>query len=115
MPSTKLAESYFISKEFFRKALGKHVDFTISSACLYGSYSNSCDYSPASAELSVAVGATTSADYEVDFSNNGPCMTLYAPGVDIISTNPGGGTSIKSGETSRGLHMCFLHDWTRFG
>lgn len=47
---------------------------------------DTCDYSPASAETVVSVGATDSLDNMAEFSNYGNCTHIFAPGVQIDST-----------------------------
>ena len=51
--------------------------------------SSACNYSPARSPLAITVGATTSADARASFSNYGSCVSLYAPGVEILSANAG--------------------------
>ena len=46
---------------------------------------DSCEYSPASARVGIAVGATDIRDDMVSFSNAGACTDIYAPGVSIQS------------------------------
>ena len=46
---------------------------------------DSCDYSPASARVGIAVGATDRDDDTVSFSNAGECTDVYAPGTSILS------------------------------
>ena len=46
---------------------------------------DACLQSPASARTSFAVGAATERDSRASFSNAGPCVSLYAPGVTIRS------------------------------
>ena len=46
---------------------------------------DSCNYSPASARVGIAVGATDKQDDMVAFSNAGECTDIYAPGVTIKS------------------------------
>lgn len=54
-----------------------------------GNEAHDCDY-PAKYEECIAVGAVDS-DFEVaDFSNTGVELDVVAPGVDILSTYPGG-------------------------
>lgn len=48
--------------------------------------SDGCKFSPARAAASIAVGATTNFDARALFSNTGPCVDVYAPGVNIEST-----------------------------
>ncbi|MGD9482393.1 S8 family peptidase [Streptomyces sp. TRM70308] len=65
---------------------------------------NACNVSPASARLAFTVGATNRRDAEADFSNYGPCLDLYAPGVDIVSAQLGGGSTTKSGTSMAAPH-----------
>ena len=46
---------------------------------------DSCNYSPASARVGIAVGATDRDDSVVTFSNAGECTDVYAPGRSILS------------------------------
>lgn len=46
---------------------------------------DSCDYSPASARVGIAVGATDKHDAAVAFSNAGECTDISAPGASIES------------------------------
>jgi len=46
---------------------------------------NACSQSPASATSAVIVGATASNDVRPAWSNFGPCLDLFAPGVGIVS------------------------------
>ncbi|CAG8604555.1 90_t:CDS:2, partial [Acaulospora morrowiae] len=47
---------------------------------------DACNSSPASAEGATTVGATTISDDFAWFSNYGPCVDVFAPGVDIKSS-----------------------------
>lgn len=47
---------------------------------------DACDYSPAAAAGPITVGATTNKDQMAFFSNHGPCVDIFAPGLDITST-----------------------------
>jgi subtilisin family serine protease len=63
---------------------------------------NACGTSPAGAGVVngvITVGATDAADLEASFSNFGPCVNLWAPGVDVTSTwlMSDGGTITASG------------------
>ena len=69
---------------------------------------DACDYSPASAELAVTVGASTITDERAYFSNHGKCVDVFAPGLNILSTwnsgpdstNTISGTSMASPHTA---------------
>jgi subtilisin family serine protease len=67
---------------------------------------NACNVSPASAGYDspwvngvITVGATDIADVEAPFSNYGPCVNLWGPGVDVTTTwmMADGGTFTGSG------------------
>ncbi|KFZ01232.1 hypothetical protein V500_00851 [Pseudogymnoascus sp. VKM F-4518 (FW-2643)] len=47
---------------------------------------DSCNYSPAAADLAVTVGASTLTDSRAYFSNYGKCNDIFAPGLNILST-----------------------------
>lgn len=53
---------------------------------------DAANYSPASAPTACTVGATTSTDARSSFSNYGSLVDIFAPGSNIVSTVPGGGT-----------------------
>lgn len=56
-----------------------------------------CASSPAKVERVLSVGASTNQDKMAPFSNFGPCVDLFAPGVGIESTYKGGMTESLSG------------------
>jgi subtilisin family serine protease len=58
---------------------------------------DSCGVSPGSSPATITVGAIGKPDVFAYFSNWGSCVDIFAPGVDIISTMPGGGTGMMSG------------------
>ncbi|HJE60841.1 MAG TPA: S8 family peptidase [Nocardiopsis listeri] len=61
--------------------------------------------SPGGAEGVVSVGASDESDATASFSNYGPAVDIYAPGVDVESTIPGGGTDIYSGTSMASPHV----------
>ncbi|HEY7487493.1 MAG TPA: S8 family peptidase [Streptosporangiaceae bacterium] len=58
---------------------------------------NACNTSPASAGWVEATGATNSKDTRMSWSNYGGCVDIYAPGSNVWSTYPDGGTAMLSG------------------
>ncbi|MDX6268195.1 MAG: hypothetical protein QOD70_2935 [Frankiales bacterium] len=61
------------------------------------SAADACQSSPAAAGRVVAVAASTRTDARAPWSNVGSCVDLFAPGLDITSDWPGGGTKVASG------------------
>jgi aqualysin 1 len=70
---------------------------------------DACNYSPARAGAGtdngvMTVAATDSADKEASWSNYGNCVDIWAPGVSILSTRKGGGTTTMSGTSMASPH-----------
>jgi aqualysin 1 len=68
---------------------------------------DACGFSPARAGITggiVTTGATDSSEREASWSNFGPCVDLWAPGVGILSTRRGGGTTTMSGTSMASPH-----------
>ncbi|MFO7573296.1 MAG: S8 family serine peptidase, partial [Gaiellaceae bacterium] len=53
----------------------------------------------------MTVAATDSADKEASWSNYGSCVDIWAPGVSILSTKRGGGTTTMSGTSMASPHV----------
>jgi subtilisin family serine protease len=51
-----------------------------------GNPQDACGFSPAHVPAAITVGATDIVDRRASFSNSGPCLDLFAPGVAITST-----------------------------
>ena len=68
--------------------------------------SYSCDYSPASATVGIAVGATDKNDEMTIFTNTGECTTIMAPGTQITSASHTCDTCTK---TMSGTSMAAPH------
>jgi subtilisin family serine protease len=60
---------------------------------------------PASFVGVVSVSAVDSTDHLADFSNTGKAVDLAAPGVDLVSTVPGGGYESHSGTSMASPHV----------
>lgn len=63
------------------------------------------DLSPARVTEAITVGASDCGDQVASFSSYGQGQDLYAPGVDITSTWPGGGTHTMSGTSVAAAHV----------
>jgi aqualysin 1 len=69
---------------------------------------SACTESPARAGTTngiVTVAATDAADAEASWSNYGGCVDLWAPGVGVLSTRNGGGTTTYSGTSMASPHV----------
>jgi len=69
---------------------------------------DACTKSPARAGTHngvMTVAATDSLDREASFSNYGSCVDIWAPGVSILSTRNGGGTTTMSGTSMASPHV----------
>jgi hypothetical protein len=67
--------------------------------------SDACNYSPASAASATAVGCSTSSDTRCPSSNFGPCVDIYAPGMNIPCAGLNGPTTL-SGTSPASAHVC---------
>jgi subtilisin family serine protease len=69
---------------------------------------DACEYSPARAGTYNGVAttaATDRSDAETSWSNYGPCVDLWAPGAEILSTKLRGGTTTLSGTSMAAPHV----------
>jgi len=71
---------------------------------------DACDYSPAASQNAITVGASTIEDDRAWFSNHGPCVDVFAPGKDILSTWIGSRTATNtiSGTSMASPHVAGL-------
>ncbi|MFJ6482193.1 MULTISPECIES: S8 family peptidase [unclassified Streptomyces] len=66
---------------------------------------DACLVSPASAPKAFTVAASDRSDEESSFSNHGECVSLYAPGEDIVSAQLDGGSISHSGTSMAAPHV----------
>jgi cerevisin len=69
------------------------------------SNTNAQSTSPARVPSAVTVGASGITDARASFSNYGPIVDVFAPGLDVISTWTGGGTNNISGTSMATPHV----------
>lgn len=73
-----------------------------------GNYqSNACYVSPAEVPDAITVGAVDRTDMAASFSDFGPCLDIWAPGVDIVSTSNEStiGAKLMSGTSMASPHV----------
>lgn len=74
----------------YSQAVNDAVQNSINSGVTYvvaagNAAADACGYTPASVASALTVGATTSADVQASYSNNGSCVDLFAPGSTVYS------------------------------
>jgi aqualysin 1 len=95
------------------KALDDAVKRSATSGVFYAvaagnSGADACNSSPARAGTHdgvMTVAATDTNDKEASWSNYGSCVDVWAPGVSILSTKLGGGTTTMSGTSMASPHV----------
>lgn len=70
---------------------------------------DACSFSPARVTAAITTGATNRADERASFSNYGPCLDLFAPGVDVKSAWINQTYSAESTRTISGTSMATPH------
>ena len=66
---------------------------------------DACSESPARAPSAYTTAASDGNDQRAWFSDAGPCVDGYAPGVRVLSTVPGGGVAMLSGTSMATPHV----------
>ena len=88
-----------------KKSANSGVFYAVSAG---NSGADACNGSPARAGTHngvATVAAVNSNDKEPSWSNYGDCVDTWAPGVSVLSTRKGGGTSTKSGTSMASPHV----------
>jgi subtilisin family serine protease len=90
-----------------RNSVARGVFYAVSAG---NSAASACTSSPARAGAGVdngivTVAATDSSDKEASWSNFGTCVDIWAPGVSVVSTKRGGGTTTMSGTSMASPHV----------
>ena len=57
---------------------------------------DACNYSPARVPNAITVGSIASNDYRMGYSNQGPCLDIYAPGNGVVSLSNADDVSARS-------------------
>jgi hypothetical protein len=85
-----------------KRSLAAGVSYSVAAGA---SASSACNYSPARVPGALTVGASASNDYVASFTNTGPCLDLFAPGVSITTISYTGGTITLSGTSFATAHV----------
>jgi len=91
-----------ILDEAVRRSIASGLTFSIEAG---GDAADSGNGSPARVAEGIVVGASDCADHLAPFTNFGAGIDLFAPGVDITATTPGGGTGQLSGVQVAAAHV----------
>ncbi len=90
-----------------RNSAAKGVFYAVAAG---NSGADACNSSPARAGAGTdngiaTVAATSSSEAEASWSNYGSCVDIWAPGVSVVSTRKGGGTTSMSGTSMASPHV----------
>jgi cerevisin len=103
----------------FSRALNQVVDAAVDGGVHFAvaagnDDADACDYSPASSDKAITVGASTLEDERAYFSNKGKCVDVFGPGKDITSTWVGSNTATNtiSGTSMASPHVAGLLAYT---
>ena len=91
-----------IVDEAVRRSIASGVTYSIEAGCDATDAGNG---SPARVAEGIVVGASDCADRLAPFTNYGASLDLFAPGVDITATTPGGVTGQMSGVQVAAAHV----------
>ncbi|WP_435113433.1 S8 family serine peptidase [Nocardiopsis synnemataformans] len=85
-----------------RRSIDSGITYSVEAGAISDDVANA---SPARVAEAITVGASDCGDQAASFSSYGQGLDLYAPGVDITSTWPGGGTHTMSGTSVAAAHV----------
>ncbi|HEX6077848.1 MAG TPA: S8 family peptidase [Micromonosporaceae bacterium] len=85
-----------------KRSLAAGVSYSVAAGA---SNASACNYTPARVPGALTVAASDRNDYRASFSNYGPCVDLFAPGVTITTTWYTGGTNTLSGTSFATAHV----------
>jgi subtilisin family serine protease len=93
-----------------RGSIAAGFTYTIAAGNDYA-FPNTCDTSPARVAEAITVAASTRDDHETLYTNNGPCVDLFAPGggVDFEDADPTAYTSDTATASISGTSMAAPH------
>ncbi|WP_305789698.1 S8 family serine peptidase [Symbioplanes lichenis] len=86
---------YAPEEEAITRSIADGITYVVSAGNDSGA--DACANSPAGVPAAITVGATGPDDQRAAFSNIGPCVDLFAPGVDIVSSSIGSDTATATG------------------
>lgn len=92
-------------------AIARVADYGVASVVAAGNGgADACNSSPGAAPRAITVGAFDITDSRAGFSNWGPCLDLFAPGVDIPSAwrSSNTATAVLSGTSAAAPHVAGL-------
>ncbi len=89
--------------EAVRRAVANGITFVASAG---NGSSDACGAFPGAVSEIIAVGSSSVNDIRASYSNYGPCVDLFAPGVDITSlSNLDNGNTVRSGTSMAAPHV----------
>ncbi|OIR57153.1 MAG: Subtilisin-like serine protease pepC [Amphiamblys sp. WSBS2006] len=95
-------ERSVVLEEAIRLSTEKGIVFVVAAGNVGG---DACSYSPGRRKEVITVGACDKNGDAAFFSNNGKCVDVFGPGVDVLSSWCGGGAKLLSGTSMAAPHV----------